>query len=279
MARTGKLPNPLGKGVAGYYGVRQQVAQEIQSFQQQGGVAENPFAPLPQPSPRGLSARSGAFIEAYSVFNDMTGTPTGRTKYEQLDASKYGYETTAGTYYEAPFINPANPQQPRYSNTAGTLPGAGPARNRTEAPAAMSIVPTSTSNPFRPRTVAAGWEPYDDNPSVGKLSVIFRDGTYYNYYDVTDAEWSRFKAETSKGPMLNPNPVPGFLMYKPRGEARVDFMSEQAQKTQYQIARTAQSVYMTDTQRRQGLRPGRAGRPRKVNSPSAGRNPSKGGKP
>lgn len=279
MARAGNPQRPLGRGQAANYGVRQQVVREIQAFQAQGGVTEDPLAPLPQPSPRGLTARRGAFVEAFSVFNDMEGTPAGRSKYEHLDATGMGYDTTASSYYERPYVNPADPSEPRYQNQAGQLPGAGPARNRTDAPAAMTITPTATSNPYRPRTVAAGWEPYPDNDAVGKLSVVFRDGTYYNYYDVTEDEWNRFKQADSKGPLLNPKPVPGFLMYKPRGEATVDFMTEQAQEVQYKIARTAQSVYMTDTERRQGLRPGRAGRPRKANSSKAGQNPSKGGKP
>lgn len=85
-------------------------------------------------------------------------------------------------------------------------------------------IPTSSSAPKRPRTVAAAYAP-DPVNNNGTLTVVFRDGTYYNYYDVNDSEWNKFHGQLSKGPMLNPstrnNPMPGFLMSKPRGEADV----------------------------------------------------------
>ncbi len=270
MARTGKPANPLGKGVAGYYGVRQSVADEIKAFQ---GTGEDPFSSLPQPSPRGLEARSGAFVEGFSVFNDLTGQVAGRSKYD-LDANKFGYDVTAGEYYQSPYYNPNDPLTPRYKNLAGSLPGSGPAADRADGPAPLTVVPTSTSNLKRPRTVAAGWQANADNPKLGKLTVLFRDGTYYNYYDVSEAEWLRFKAAPSKGPLLNPRPVPGFLMYKQRGEATTDFMSELSQETQYRIARTTQLVYQSDSEAKQNIKPLRAGRPRKANSARAGQNPA-----
>jgi hypothetical protein len=144
------------------------------------------------------------------------------------------------------FYEGMNAGGPRYNNQAGTIAGSGPARDRTEAPAPMTVVPTSSSNLERPRTVAAGWEPYPGEKSIGKLSVIFRDGTYYNYYDVTSSEWQRFKMSGSKGPLLNQRPTPGFSNYhyfKPRGEADVDFLSSKAQELEYDVARTSQQVY------------------------------------
>lgn len=273
MARSGNAADPLGKGVAGYYGVRQSIADEIQAFQEAGGVQGNAFAALPAPSPRGLNARSGAFIEGYAVFNDLTGEVSGRTKYD-LNAMNMGYDVTAGDFYKQPYINAANPLMPRYQNLAGQLPGSGAALDRADGPAALSVVPTSTSNLHRPRTVAAGWQENPDTPDVGKLTVVFRDGTYYNYYDVTKSEWDRFKSAPSKGPMLNPRPTPGFLMYKSRGEATVDFMSQQAQETQFRVAMAAQQVYQSDSEAKQGLKAGRAGRPRKGNSTAGATNPA-----
>lgn len=270
MARSGNSANPLGKGVGGYYGVRQSVINEIKAFQ---GNTEDPFSSLPQPSPRGLEARSGAFVEGFSVFNDLTGQVAGRSKYD-LDATKFGYDVTAGDYYQAPYYNPNDPLTPRYKNQAGSLPGAGPAADRVDGPAPLTVIPTSTSNLKRPRTVAAGWQANPDNPKLGKLTVLFRDGTYYNYYDVSESEWLRFKVAPSKGPLLNPRPVPGFLMYKQRGEATTDFMSEISQETQYRIARTTQLVYQSDSEAKQNIKPLRAGRPRKANSARAGQNPS-----
>lgn len=273
MARSGNAADPLGKGVAGYYGVRQSIADEIQKFQESGGVQGNAFAALPAPSPRGLNARSGAFIEGYAVFNDMTGEVSGRTKYD-INAMNMGYDVTAGDFYKAPYLNPTNPLTPRYNNQAGTLPGSGAAMDRTDGPAALSVIPTSTTNLRRPRTVAAGWQANPDDENTGKLTVVFRDGTYYNYYDVTKSEWDRFKASPSKGPLLNPRPVPGFLMYKSRGEATTDFMSQQAQETQYRTAMAAQQVYQSDSEAKQGIKAGRAGRPRKGNSTAGATNPA-----
>lgn len=274
MARTGNSANPLGKGVAGYYGVRQDVVNEIQGFQQSN---ENPFASLPQPSPKGLRAKSGAFVEGYSVFNDMTGTVASTSKYD-LDAERFGYDVTAGTYYQPPSYNPNDPLTPRYQNQAGLLPGSGQAANRVDGPAPLTVVPTSTSNLKRPRTVAAGWVANPGDEKLGKLTVLFRDGTYYNYYDVSEAEWLRFKTAPSKGPLLNPRPVPGFLMYKSRGEATLDFMSEQAQETQYRIARTTQMIYQTESEARQNIKPLRAGRPPKPNAQRGGSNTAKAGR-
>jgi hypothetical protein len=278
LARTGKLPNPLGRGVAGYYGVRQDVVDEIRQFERSQGIDQDPFAQLPQPSPKGLQARSGAFIEGYSVFNDMTGTPVNNTKYD-IDASKFGYDTTAGTYYEG-----MSPTGSRYQNLAGQTIGSGPAMDRTDGPAPLTIRPTSTSDINRPRTVAAGWEAYPDNPRLGKLTVVFRDGTYYNYYDVTDSEWSTFSLSSTKGPLLNQHQTPGYVNYlynKPRGEAALGFLSESAMETRYRTLRASQLVYQEDSANRktfpasrQNIKSGRAGRPRKANSSTLGTNPA-----
>lgn len=278
MARTGKLPNPLGRGVAGYYGVRQDVVDEIRQFERSQGIDQDPFSQLPQPSPKGLQARSGAFIEGYAVFNDMTGSPVNNTKYD-IDAANFGYDTTAGTYYEG-----MSPTGSRYQNLAGQVIGSGPAMDRTDGPAPLTIRPTSTSDVNRPRTVAAGWEAYPDNPRLGKLTVVFRDGTYYNYYDVTDNEWNTFSLSSTKGPLLNQHPTPGYVNYlynKPRGEASLGFLSESAMETRYRTLRASQLVYQEDSANRkvfptarQNIKSGRAGRPRKANSPTLGNNPA-----
>ena len=54
--------------------------------------------------------------------------------------------------------------------------------------------PTSTSNVKEPRTLAAG---YDKKNFI--LTVQFRDGTLYNYYDVPPAIWREFRMAPSKG--------------------------------------------------------------------------------
>ena len=67
------------------------------------------------------------------------------------------------------------------------------------APAELTDIPTSTTNVSRPRTVAAG---YDASRKV--LTVVFRDGTLWNYDNVTEGEWLNFQASISKGrPWIN----------------------------------------------------------------------------
>lgn len=99
-----------------------------------------------------------------------------------------------------------------------------------ESPAEMSVVPTSTINPERPRTVAAGYDSVEK-----KITVVFRDGTYYNYYQVDKNEWQAFKARVSKGRYIL-----SYLDSKPRGPADVSSISATAQKAFYRIARASQ---------------------------------------
>ena len=58
----------------------------------------------------------------------------------------------------------------------------------------LTLVPTETSNPDEPRTLGAG---YDENYFI--LTVQFRDGTLYNYYDVPPKIWYAFRMSPSKG--------------------------------------------------------------------------------
>jgi hypothetical protein len=58
--------------------------------------------------------------------------------------------------------------------------------------------PTNTSNPARPRTVAAG---YDRVNHI--LFVRFRDGAGYEYHDVTQSQWREFRSAPSPGRYIN----------------------------------------------------------------------------
>lgn len=60
--------------------------------------------------------------------------------------------------------------------------------------AILSVVPTSTTNPQRPRTLAAG---YDHHRKT--ITVVFRDGTLWNYYGCSMSVWTAFKRAPSKG--------------------------------------------------------------------------------
>ena len=105
-----------------------------------------------------------------------------------------------------------------------------------DSPAEMSLVPTSTINPERPRTVAAG---YDKNEQ--KITVVFRDGTFYNYYEVPPREWQSFKAVVSKGRYIY-----SYLDSKPRGPADVSSISQTARTAFYRFSRAAQRHYTSN---------------------------------
>ncbi len=64
--------------------------------------------------------------------------------------------------------------------------------------ALLDYVPTDSSNPPRPRTLAAG---YDKNTQT--LFVRFRDGTPWEYYDVPPNLWRNFQRVQSPGRFIN----------------------------------------------------------------------------
>lgn len=97
-------------------------------------------------------------------------------------------------------------------------------------PARLTVVPTSSSNPRRPRTVAAG---YDKARQL--ITVIFRDGTFYNYYDVDPKEWQAFKSRVSKGQYIYK-----YLDFHRRGPADVSTIPSYQRTALYRIARSAQ---------------------------------------
>jgi len=69
--------------------------------------------------------------------------------------------------------------------------------NETRAPADISIRVTATSNPDRPRTLRAGYD-----PKTGTMTVVFYDGTWWNYYSVPRELWNGFRDARSKGRYL-----------------------------------------------------------------------------
>lgn len=60
--------------------------------------------------------------------------------------------------------------------------------------APFTQVPTKTTNPARPRTTAAGYD-----QATHTLTVSFRDGTLWNYYEVSPLENANFMRANSKG--------------------------------------------------------------------------------
>jgi hypothetical protein len=130
-----------------------------------------------------------------------------------------------------------------YQNLAGTpvtvggrvyvRPGTAVETGRDRQPAPISLVPTSTINPDRPRTVAAG---YDESRQV--ITVVFRDGTFYNYYECDRPIWEAFKANQSKGRFIAAQ-----LDYQPRGAASMARSPVYAREALYRVARTGQLTY------------------------------------
>ena len=167
------------------------------------GRRVNPFDSLPVGSD---------FYEAFAIFEDD-------------DSYDLDDEVTAGTFYE-PTV---------YDNFAKN------ARDDYDGPAELTIIPTSTTNYERPRTVAAG---YDKERQV--LTVVFRDGLFYNYYSVSTTEWNGFKSAPSKGRYILNR-----LDSKPRGAADMGRLPNIARETLYRVVRTNQIVF----QGYQSLRP------------------------
>jgi hypothetical protein len=99
-------------------------------------------------------------------------------------------------------------------------------------PADITLAPTATTNPVRPRTVAAG---YDGNRKV--LTVVFRDGTFYNYYGVDGGQWSNFVRARSKGKFIYT-----YLDAKVRGVADASGMPLAHRELLYKAARTTQTL-------------------------------------
>lgn len=100
----------------------------------------------------------------------------------------------------------------------------------TREPAPITYSPTSSLNPARPRTVAAG---YDRARRV--LTVVFRDGTLYNYYGVGGNEWLAFVKSHSKGRYIL-----RYLDAHVRGYADMTSVPQIHRDLMYKAARTAQ---------------------------------------
>lgn len=142
------------------------------------------------------------------------GLPVAATGAEFFDAVAI-YENESGDFYD--------PRDPQAVDEVGVS---------LEYPAPLSVVPTSTTNAARPRTVAAG---YDRRRRV--LTVVFRDGTYYNYYEVPAWMWQAFKQRVSKGRY-----IAQVLDGQPRGPADVAQMDAYARETLSRLSRTNQIV-------------------------------------
>lgn len=223
----GAMGQPLGFGPKQTRGMMNILSQE--------GTFQSPFAGLP------TAASSGEFFETISLLNaqDTMRYYNPQTQAEANKRNQAGEAVFYGedVYYidsQGNFVDRSTGRKfyDIDEDTGETvIPGEkGPQFGESDAPAPLSLVPTSTSNPERPRTVAAG---YDRNRSV--LTVVFRDGTYYNYYEVNTSEWQDFKRRVSKGKYIYQ-----YLDYKPRGPASVSALPSYARSALYKFTRAMQ---------------------------------------
>lgn len=223
----GALGQPYGFGPKQTSGMMQALSQE--------GTFQSPFTALP------TAASSGEFFETISLIN-ASETMRYYNPQTQAEAAKRNQAGEAVFYGEdvyyidaqGNFVDRSSGRK-YYDEDLDTgetvIPGEkGPQFGESDAPAPLSLVPTSTTNPERPRTVAAG---YDRERSV--LTVVFRDGTYYNYYEVSTNEWQDFKRRVSKGQYIYQ-----YLDYKPRGPANVSALPSYARSALYKLTRSMQ---------------------------------------
>lgn len=202
------VPRRTAAGRGNAYGMTAAEAIGAAKYMDRSQVV-SPLAGLP------VSASSGDFAFAKSVFGAPGGTDGMWDEYWVDEEEGYNYVNRA----TGQWIGPKGQLLSRAMDS-----GSG----RTPAP--LTLVPTSTINPERPRTVAAGYA-----PKRKVLTVVFRDGTFYNYYDVDDNTWNAFKQAQSKGRF-----IASVLDYQPRGTASVPKSQTYAREQVYRIARTGQ---------------------------------------
>ena len=225
----GAMGKPYGFGP-------KQTSGMMKALSQEGGF-QSPFAALP------TAASAGEFFETISLLNaDETmrfynpQSPDDVARRNQAGEAVFPGLGEDVYYIDAQgnFVDRSAGRK-FYDEDLDTgevvIPGMkGPQEGESNAPAPLSLVPTSTTNPERPRTVAAG---YDRQRSV--LTVVFRDGTYYNYYEVSTTEWQDFKRRVSKGKYIYQ-----VLDYKPRGPASVSSLPAYARTALYKLTRAVQ---------------------------------------
>jgi hypothetical protein len=218
-----------------------------------------------------VAASKGEFNQQTDVMYDDTESMDyyNPTQYRNL-AGRNWFEDPGLRYDENG--NPIGSSRPLYEVVELTgdlkIPGyKGPQNQEDSSPADLTVVPTSTTNPKRPRTVAAGYDEEEE-----KLTVVFRDGTFYNYYEVDANEWKAFKANRSKGAA-----IARMLDFKPRGPADMSSLSKKAQQAFYRFSRGAQ-IHQKGQAKGQTKTTFKTIGQSKRTAKATGKNPSKGGK-
>lgn len=110
----------------------------------------------------------------------------------------------------------------------------------------LTDIPTSSTDYRRPRTVAAGYD-LDPETGDGTVTVVFRDGTFWNYYNISPGTWLTFHNSISKGVHLNNARTnkgrgDGLILREcsSHGPADISKLSDSAQEFLYKVVRTAQ---------------------------------------
>lgn len=97
-------------------------------------------------------------------------------------------------------------------------------------------LPTATSKPERPRTLGAMYSrPKEGDEEGGTLTLVFRDGTWYNYYGVEPDVWQDFRGRTTKWEFIK-NTLDNYS----RGPADMRYFTEPERELLYRILRSAQ---------------------------------------
>lgn len=242
MANTGPLPASQGPAQSGMgYPARDALGADLSGF----------VAPQGQTSEAAIRRLLGA-NQGYDKYKRLAaGYGDDSAQVSALNLTAYGpngsYQVTgaAGAFYDPIFRDPSINRGPSdQGDEFGVLPGS---VGDTDA-VMITDVPTSSTNYSRPRTVAAGYD-----PAKKTMTVVFRDGTFYNYYEVEPSEWSAFYASYSKGaPWLNKghnkgkNGKPpkqyqdGLFVKKPRGYADINQIDPRILEQIYRVARAQQ---------------------------------------
>lgn len=97
------------------------------------------------------------------------------------------------------------------------------------------LTTTTSTNPKKPRTLKAG---YDFRTQT--LTVVFRDGTWWEYREVPDYMWYDFQAAVSKGEFLRES---GLDQWPDMGPADINSMSRSRRVQMNDIKQFSKQLY------------------------------------
>jgi hypothetical protein len=104
-----------------------------------------------------------------------------------------------------------------------------------DTPSNTVLSVTTSTNPKKPRTLKAG---YDFKTQT--LTVVFRDGTWWEYREVPDYMWYDFQAATSKGEFLRES---GLDQWPDMGPADVSSMPRNRRVQMNDVKQFAKQLY------------------------------------